>query len=147
MKIFHQSIHIQTREHLQFVDLTDLVTECIRTHQVCNGLVNIQTNHTTAAIIVNEHEPLLLDDMKKLLERMAPQDWEYQHDNFAIRTANLCPEERTNGHSHCQAMLLGTSETLNILDGRIQLGQWQRIFFVELDGARERKVSIMIVGA
>ena len=67
MKIFHQSIHIQTREHLQFVDLTDLVTECIRTHQVCNGLVNIQTNHTTAAIIVNEHEPLLLDDMKKLL--------------------------------------------------------------------------------
>ena len=147
MRIVHHAIHIQTREHLQFIDLTDPITEFIRKWEIIDGFVNIQTRHTTTAIIVNEHEPLLLEDMKKLLERIAPQDHEYQHDNFAIRTANLCPEERENGHSHCRAMLLGTSETLNILDGRIQLGRWQRIFFVELDGSRARTVSITIVGA
>ena len=146
-KIYHESIHIKTQEHLQFVDLTDIIAELIRKSEIAYGFVNIHTRHTTAAIIVNENEPLLLEDMKEILESMAPQSRHYQHDNFAIRTANLCPEERVNGHSHCRAMFLGASETLNILDGRIQLGQWQRIFLVELDGSRERAVSVMIVGA
>lgn len=147
MKISHQSLRIATHEHLQFVDVTEAVTDIIYQCEITNGFVNIQTRHTTTAIIVNEHEPLLLEDMKKLLEYMVPQDRQYQHDNFAIRTTNLCPEERENGHSHCRALMLGTSETVNILDGRLQLGRWQRIFFVELDGARERDVSVTVIGA
>lgn len=146
LKIHHDLIQLETQECLQFIDLTDLVMEQVRESGVRTGFVNVQTKHTTTAILVNENEPLLLEDMKKILEKLAPQDGEYWHDDFQIRTANLSPEEDKNGHAHCKAMLLRTSETLNIVDGTIQLGRWQRIFFIELDQARKRVVSVMIIG-
>jgi secondary thiamine-phosphate synthase enzyme len=146
LKISHHSLHLQTAGCLQFIDITDAVSERVRQSGVRNGVVNVQTKHTTTAIMVNEHEPLLLEDMKKVLERLAPQHLAYQHNDFTIRTANLSPDERENGHSHCKAIFLRTSETLNLADGTLQLGRWQRIFFMELDGARERTVSVMILG-
>lgn len=147
MKVYHESIHVHTEKSLQFIELTEPVTEFVRQSGIQNGLVNIQTQHTTTGIMLNENEPLLLEDMKKVLEKSASAEMLYQHDNFQIRTVNMCPEERVNGHSHCQAMLLGSSEMVNIRDGRLQLGRWQRIFLVELDGARDRGVSVMIMGA
>ena len=146
LKTSHHCLHLETAGCLQFIDITDAVSQHVRRSGVRNGVVNVQTKHTTTAIIVNEHEPLLLEDMKKFLERLAPQDLAYQHNNFSIRTANLSPDESENGHSHCKALLLGTSETLNLADGTLQLGRWQRIFFVELDSARKRTVSVMILG-
>lgn len=146
MKTYHEFIPLKTRECLQFIDLTDYVSKLVQKSGIQNGFVNVQTKHTTTAVVVNENEPLLLEDMKRILERIVPQDLDYQHNNFNIRTVNLCLEEYENGHSHCKAMLLGTSETLNILDGEIQLGRWQRIFFIELDRARERTVSVMVLG-
>jgi secondary thiamine-phosphate synthase enzyme len=59
---------------------------------------------------------------------------------------NLSPDERSNGHAHCRALLLGVSATLNIVDGRLLLGRWQRVFFVELDGPRERAISAVVLG-
>ena len=67
--------------------------------------------------------------------------------HFSVRTVNMCPDEQKNGHSHCKAMFLRTSETLNLADGIVQLGQWQRIFLLELDSARKRSVSVMIIGS
>jgi secondary thiamine-phosphate synthase enzyme len=58
----------------------------------------------------------------------------------------MMPDEPPNGHAHCKAILLGTSETLNIVDGEMNLGRWQRIFFIELDQAKERVVSVMVMG-
>jgi secondary thiamine-phosphate synthase enzyme len=140
------SIHLQTTECMQFIDITEAISERVRQSGVRHGLVNIQTKHTTTAVLVNEHEPLLIEDMRRTLERLAPQEGAYQHNDFRIRTANLTPDEKENGHSHCKALFLKTSETMNIVDGAIQLGRWQRIFFIELDSARKRTVSIMIVG-
>ena len=147
MHIHHESIQIKTQARLHFVDLTDQIMAMIQQCGIQNGLVNIQTRHTTTAIIINEHEPLLLGDMQNILASIVPEDRSYQHDNFCLRTINMCPEERENGHSHCKAMLLGSSETVNIVDRTLQLGRWQRIFLVELDGDREREVSVMIMGA
>jgi len=146
MKTYHELIPLKTQGCLEFIDLTERVIELVQKSGVQNGFVNVQTRHTTTAIVVNEKEPLLLEDMKKVLERLAPQHADYQHNNFAIRTVNLAPDEYDNGHSHCKAMLLGASETLNIVDGEIQLGRWQRIFFIELDRAREREVSVGVLG-
>jgi secondary thiamine-phosphate synthase enzyme len=140
------SLHLQTVECMQFIDITEAVIERVRQSGVRHGLVNVQTKHTTTAVIVNEYEPLLLEDMKRTLERLAPQQGAYRHNDFSIRTANLTPDEQENGHSHCKALFLRTSETLNIADGAIQLGRWQRIFLIELDSARKRTVSIMIMG-
>ncbi len=146
LRIRHDSLRLETRECFQFIDITDQVAESVRRSGVRHGLVNVQSKHTTAAIIVNENEPLLLEDMKRTLERLVPREMEYLHNNFEIRTANLSPDEDQNGHAHCKAILLGTSETLNIVNGTIQLGRWQRIFLVELDKARERFVSVVVIG-
>lgn len=145
-KILHQKIHLTTTERLQFIDLTERVVELVKESGIQHGLVNIQTKHTTTAIVINEHEPLLLEDMKKVLDRIAPPDQYYQHNDFSIRTVNLTPEEVGNGHAHCQALFLRASEMLNLVDGRLEIGRWQRIFFIELDHARERTISVMVMG-
>jgi secondary thiamine-phosphate synthase enzyme len=63
-----------------------------------------------------------------------------------LRTVNLTEQERANGHAHCRALLLPSSASLNVSRGRLVLGQWQRVFFVELDGPREREVSLLVYG-
>jgi secondary thiamine-phosphate synthase enzyme len=88
--------------------------------------VNIQTHHTTTAVMINENEPLLIQDLKRTLQALAPYDAAYQHDDFEIRIGNVCPEEEKNGHSRCKAMFLKTSEAVNIVEGAVQLGPWQR---------------------
>ena len=76
----------------------------------------------------------------------APRGAAYQHDDLSIRTVNLEPNERPNGQSHCQRLLIGASESIPIVDGVVQLGKWQRIFFVELDGARPRTMQLQLLG-
>lgn len=142
----HQVIQLQTKCCLQFIDITDQIDALQRRSGIQNGILNIQTKHTTTAILINEHEPLLLQDMAITLERLSPRTFEYGHNNFEIRTVNLTPFEDENGHSHCKAMLLPTSQTINVAQGELQLGRWQRIFFIELDKARKRFVSVMLLG-
>jgi len=137
---------ITTYRPTEFVDLTDRLESVIAEAGLRQGVVNIQSLHTTAAIVVNEHEPLLLTDFVSLLNRSAPQDGTYRHDDEAQRTVNLSPGERANGHAHCQALLLGMSVCLNVVRGRLHLGVWQRVFLVELDGPRRREVSVMAIG-
>lgn len=145
-QVFHRTLTLQTRECLQFIDLTEEIVRFVRNAKITHGIVNIQTHHTTASIIINENEPLLLNDLKRSIERFAPRDASYQHDDFAVRTENLTPDEQPNGHAHCKALALKASETLNIINGELQLGRWQRVFFVELDCARERTVSVVAMG-
>lgn len=142
----HQVIELQTKYCLQFIDITDQIDALQRHSGIQNGILNIQTKHTTTAILINEHEPFLLQDMAITLERLSPRTLEYGHNNFEIRTVNLTPFEDENGHSHCKAMLLPTSQTVNVAQGELQLGRWQRIFFIELDKGRQRFVSVMLLG-
>ncbi len=142
----HRMLHLHTDECLQFIDLTAALRQFVDEADILHGFLNVQTRHTTTAIIINENEPLLLTDLKKTLERLAPRTVSYAHDDFDIRTENLTPDERPNGHAHCKALFLRSSETLNIINGALDLGRWQRVFFLELDGARERTVSVSILG-
>jgi secondary thiamine-phosphate synthase enzyme len=143
---YHEFIRIRTRKTLQFIDITKQIQEIICASEYQSGIVNIQSLHTTASIVVNENEPLLLTDMKRMLERYAPRHAKYRHDDFSIRTVNLEPGEPANGHAHCKALLLNPSQMLNVMHGTLMLGRWQRIFFVELDRARERTISVMLLG-
>jgi secondary thiamine-phosphate synthase enzyme len=146
LMVYPETLSMETREPLEFVDVTDLVRDVVHRSRVRNGFVNVQSLHTTTAILVNEHEPLLIEDMKKALHRLAPCEASYQHDDFGIRTVNMCPGEEKNGHAHCKALFLRTSETLNIFEGALRLGRWQRIFLVELDRPKQRSVSVMVLG-
>ena len=142
----HRRILITTERSTEFIDLTERVEAFVADAGVRFGFVNIQSLHTTTAIVVNEHEPLLLVDFATLLENAAPGDAVYRHDDATVRTVNLTPDERINGHAHCRALLLAPSACLNVIDGRLQLGRWQRVFLVELDGPRERQISILLLG-
>ena len=146
MRVLNKIIEFQTKNLFDFIDITEQVKDFIKESQIKDGLVNIQILHTSAALIVNENEPLLIEDFKNNLERTAPQTLKYRHDNLNERTVNLCPEECINGHSHSKAIHLLVSATLNLIDRKLQLGQWQRIFMVELDKPRKRKVQIQILG-
>ena len=142
----HSRIRVETRHATEFVDLTAEIEAQISAAGIRDGLVNVQTLHTTTGIVVNEHEPLLLTDFASLLDVVAPRHAPYRHDDLAARTVNVLPGERTNGHAHCQALLLPTSAMLNVAGGRLQLGRWQRVFFVELDGPQPREVSVLVLG-
>lgn len=146
MKSKNKTLQYQTKEELDFIDITEEIEKFVGQSGISNGLVNIQTFHTTTAIIVNENEPLLLEDIKKNLKRLAPGDIDYEHDNFKKRTVNVCPGECANGRSHCKAIYLPVSATLNLVEGKIQLGEWQSVMFLELDHSRPRKVQIQIIG-
>lgn len=142
----HTTIRIATERPTEFIDLTEQVEALVAGAGVHTGLVNIQSLHTTTAILVNEHEPLLLADFAALFAQLAPLHAPYRHDDVSARTVNLAPGERPNGHAHCRALLLGSSTCLNVADARLRLGRWQRVFLVELDGPRTREVSILILG-
>jgi secondary thiamine-phosphate synthase enzyme len=142
----HARIAITTDRPAVFVDLTSRIEAIVAETGVHTGFVNVQTMHTTTAIVVNEHEPLLLADFATLLEDLAPGHSGYRHDNLSVRTVNLTLGERPNGHAHCRALLLPTSACLNVVDGRLQLGRWQRVFFADLDGPRSRQVTVMLLG-
>jgi len=146
MKIENKTIIFKTKETLDFVDITELVGKFIKESKIKDGLVNVQILHTSAALIVNENEPLLIEDFKKNIEKTAARFENYKHDNLSKRTVNLCDNECINGHSHCKAIHLLVNATLNIISGELQLGQWQRVFLVELDSPRNRKIQMQIIG-
>lgn len=146
MKTANKILEYQTKSEFDFIDITDEVKKFVEKSQIKNGLINIQILHTSAALVVNENEPFLLEDIKKNLENCSPKSQNYQHDNFSERTVNICPGECLNGHSHCKAIHLLVSVTLNIIKGKLQLGQWQNIMLVELDRSRPRKIQLQIIG-
>ena len=146
MKVLNTTIEFKTQGLYDFIDITDQVIEFIEKSEIQDGLVNVQTLHTSAGIVVNENEPLLIEDFKKNLEETASKSKEYKHDNLEERTVNVCENECVNGHSHCKAIHLLVNATLNLIKGKIQLGTWQRVFFVELDSSRDRKVQIQVLG-
>lgn len=130
---------------MQFIDLTELLAERVRRSGVSEGNVTVQSRHTTAAVVVNENEPLLLEDLADLLERWAPESARYRHNDLAAREAPL-PHEKPNGHAHARALVLGASVCLNVAGGKIDIGEWQSVFLVELDGPRRRTVSVQVLG-
>jgi len=141
-----QRLFRRTTRAPEFVDITDDVRDALRRSGVREGFVVVFSRHTTAAIRINEAEPLLLQDMEAMLARIAPNGVYYRHNDLSIRTVNLTDNEDLNGHSHCQHLLMGASEAIPCAGGELLLGTWQRIFLVELDCPREREVVVQIVG-
>lgn len=146
MRIIHKTIGLQTKGELDFIDLTSEIEKFLQQSQIKNGLVNVQTLHTTCSLFLNENEPLLLEDFKNHLEKLSPKNLNYNHNDFSRRIVNVFQDECKNAHSHCRALHLPSNLTLNAINSKLQLGQWQRIFLVELDKPKLRKIQIQILG-
>ncbi len=133
---------IATTEPIEFIDLTDQINEHLRRENIRDGAVTVFSRHTTAAIKINEAEELLLEDFKHFLHRLCPVEHAYNHNDMSRRKPPIAVDERANGHSHLMHLLLSTSETIPVIDSRLALGTWQRVFMVELDGPRTREVAV-----
>ena len=138
-------VHLRTERPIQLIDITELVAERVRRSGIAHGLVCVQTLHTTAAILVNENEPLLLEDIQHALERLVPSDLRCAHDDLG-RRADVAAAERINGHAHLKALLLSPSTTLSVVEGQVLLGRWQRLFLAELDGGQMRSLAVLVLG-
>ncbi|MBS1789344.1 MAG: YjbQ family protein [Acidobacteria bacterium] len=145
LRTHHDEIVIRTDDCLQFIDLTSRIANIVDRSGIRHGMVNIQTKHTTTGLVINENEPLLIEDLKKILDAYAPRDGEYEHNDFS-RRVDIPPDEPANGHSHCKALFLPASVMLNVANGKLQIGRWQSLFLIELDGARDRSISVMVFG-
>lgn len=126
---------VKTTQRLACLDVTESVAEIVRASGVRHGLCHVMVLHATAAIVVNENDdPNIGVDLLTALDRMIPERAGWLHDRVD-----------GNAHAHIKAAILGPSETIAIEAGALVLGRWQGIMLVELDGPRERTVSVRFV--
>ena len=143
-----EALHFATGGANEFWDLTDYVRDVVGRAGVRHGQVTVYTPHTTTSIVINESETGFLNDFRRVITGLVPEDGYYEHDDHEIRTENLQEDEFINGHAHCRQLLTGQpSVTIPVVDGEVLLGQWQRVMYLELDQARERRVFIHAQGA
>ncbi len=138
MAVVTKEIRVQTRGECDIVNLTDKVQEAVGSSGLKDGVVTVFVGGSTAAITTIEYEPGLLQDLPAALERVAPKNVEYKHEEMW---------HDGNGHSHVRASILGPSLVVPFRDGRLCLGTWQQIVLVELDiRARSRNIILQILG-
>jgi len=138
MAVYREEIRVKTAREGDIVDITDLVENVVKRSGISDGVVHVFAIGSTAAISTMEYEPGLKQDLPEILERIAPKNIEYKHH---LRWGDY------NGHSHIRATILGPSLTVPIKDGRLILGTWQQIIFIELDvRARDRRIMVTVMG-
>lgn len=144
MKINSEFIELETDRGIGLYNITLHLQKILEKHRVQNGYVLVFSRHTTTALFINEFEERLLEDIKVYLEKLIPADEKYLHNDLHLRV--VPPDEPMNAHSHLMAMMLNNSEYIPIVDGKLALGTWQSVVFVDLDGPRNRNVLIQICG-
>jgi secondary thiamine-phosphate synthase enzyme len=124
---------IQTRERVQFIDVTDKVVHEVASSGVRRGAVLVYVPHTTAGVTINENaDPSVRRDLQSALERLVPADLPFSH-------------REGNADAHVKASLVGSSVAVPVEDGRLALGTWQGVFFAEFDGPRRRRLIVQLL--
>lgn len=131
--IVHSDFKLNTNKKFQIIDITSKINELTAIEE---GIVNIFSKHSTSAIVVNENEKGLLEDFEFMLENLIDDKYSWQHDRID-----------NNATCHLKSFLLSSSETLPVKNSKLDLGTWQSVFFVELDGPRSsRTVNLTFIG-
>lgn len=145
MKIYKEKIDFQTKSQTEFVNVTDQVQEILSRSGIREGQVLIYSEHTTMSVVINHYEPMLLQDFMRTLYRTVPVDGQYSHDMFELRRQSDS-DGRSNGHSHCKALLIDNCKVVPVERGKLLLGARQSIIAIEFDGARKRDLFIQVIG-
>jgi secondary thiamine-phosphate synthase enzyme len=140
-RVFHRVVEWITGERMQLMNITDRVNEIVRKSGVREGMVHLQSLHTTTAVFINEWQDALLDDVKSFLGQLVKREDYWKHND---------PEhsdcERANADSHLRGMVMGQSLCLQVRNATVLLGTWQSIIFAEFDGPRSRTLSVQVSG-
>ncbi len=144
-------LELTTERAFHVTDVTDECRSLLEDCAVQEGSLTVYSQHTTCAVKINERETCFLEDLRLFMEALIPSDAYYRHDDFDIRDpatlAGTADDEPINGHAHIKQMLLGcSSETVPVMGGRLGLGRWQRIMFIELDQRRPRRIQLQVQG-
>lgn len=132
MEFYTEKYSFSTEKQFEIVDLTAWLREATSNSDIKNGIALVSTGHTTGALMINEHESRLLEDLKETLQRLIP-DIDYEHPR--------------NAQSHLVSMMLSSNQTIPIKNGVPELGTWQSLFWVEAERRpRERTVQVTIIG-
>jgi secondary thiamine-phosphate synthase enzyme len=140
MKFAVNELRLTTTEPVEVIDITEHVETFLAQSRLKRGLLTLISGHTTAFVAVNECESRLKEDMVEFLSKIAPKSAGYRHDLHPI-------DDRPNAHAHLAGLFMNASESIPIADGKLLLGTWQSILFVELDGPRVgRSVRVHMLG-
>lgn len=148
MIVHRDHLLISTTREFDIIDITADVEKALISSGIEEGYALVYSPHTTCGLVLNEKESGLLVDINTILQRLAPQEQGYVHDDFTVRTENMHPDETKNAHAHLRQLLGGrVSEYIPVSEGTLLLGEWQRVMLVEFDRPRERKVIIQVCGS
>lgn len=137
MKLHSEVVDVRTRQALEFVDITPEMEAVIRRSGITDGFILVRSRHTTAAITCTESDRDLHQDARELLEHLLPRNRNYHHDY----------EGKDNARAHLAEMLgFGHATWSPVRHGRLDLGTWQRLYFIELFEPRVRHVDCIVVG-
>jgi len=141
MNFYSQELRISTRKRMEILDITEDVHRIVMKSGIKNGLVNLWVPHATAAIAVNEHDTDLWEDIMNILQKIAPLKGDYRH-NAKYRWS----VGEQNAHAHILNCLIKPGVSIPLENGRMHLGTWQSILFIEMDGSRSRRVHVQVMG-
>ncbi len=135
MQILNEILELTTSDRIEIADITRNVDAAIAECGLKKGLVNIYSKHSTSAVFINENEAGLVEDYVDLIEKLIPTGDNYRHDRID-----------NNADSHLRSFIIGNNETVPFENGSMNLGTWQSVFFLEMDGPRSRRINITIIG-
>ncbi|MHA1722453.1 MAG: secondary thiamine-phosphate synthase enzyme YjbQ [Candidatus Baldrarchaeia archaeon] len=141
MKYVNDSLKVKTSKRLEIIDITNYVEKIVRKSGIKEGVLIVFEPHTTAAITINENDPELFEDLLSVYVKIAPIEQRYKHN---LKYTGIPGEQ--NAHAHILSSLIKPSVIIPITNGRTQLGTWQRILFIEMDGPRTRNIYVKVIG-
>jgi secondary thiamine-phosphate synthase enzyme len=140
-KVFNRIVDWITSDRLQVINITERINDIVRKSGIRDGLVHLQSLHTTSAVFLNEWQEALLHDVKSFLEQIVVRDRYYRHNDPQHSDC-----ERQNADSHLRGMLMGQTLCLQVRNASVLLGTWQSIIFAEFDGPRSRSLAVQVSG-
>lgn len=140
-RIFNRVVDWITTERMQLINITDRVNAIVRKSGIRDGLIHLQSLHTTTAVFINEWQDALLHDVRSFLDQIVCRDQGWRHNDPQYSDC-----ERKNADSHLRGMLMGQTLCLQVRNSVVLLGTWQSIILAEFDGPRSRSMSIQVLG-
>ncbi len=141
LKVVRQTFTMLSEKRTQVLDITKQIRDIMLGADIKEGILLVNSLHTTCALFVNEFQGALVEDLKAMMERLVADDGGFKHDDPRYSDC-----ERGNASAHLRAALLGRSIAVGISGGELSLGRFQSILFAELDGPRTRNIDIQIMG-
>lgn len=136
MKSYREELWFETKARRAYLNITPKIELIVKKSGVIEGVVLVNAMHITASVYINDDEPGLIEDYDKFLERIAPHEAAYRHNETG----------EDNGDAHIKRQVMGREVVVAITDGKLDFGPWEQIFYGEFDGRRRKRVLVKVIG-